>query len=66
MLNFIVSIARKTSQPLLGRWKITHNKQQIDHIVYLANQDHCGPCGYLYDKNIVNSNEDKKKIKKEN
>ena len=42
----------------LGRWKITYDTQQLEKKVYYANQDHCGPCGYLYDKN----NEDFRKI----
>lgn len=50
-MNLLFNIFKKTKpQLLLGRWKITHDKKKIDKIVYLANQDHCGPCGYLYNK----------------
>ena len=34
----------------LGRWKITYDNKQLENKVYYANHDHCGPCGYLYDK----------------
>ena len=53
-MNILFNIFNKTKphQLLLGRWKLTHDKKKIDHIVYLANQDHCGPCGYLHNKDI--------------
>ena len=52
-MNLLFNLFKKTNtQQLLGRWKLTHDKKKIDHIVYLANQDHCGPCGYLHNKDI--------------
>ena len=32
---------------ILGRWGYTKNFEQLDKKVYLANHDHCGPCGYV-------------------
>ena len=34
----------------LGRWTITYDNKQLEQKVYYANHDHCGPCGYLYNK----------------
>lgn len=32
---------------ILGRWKINYCKNYLDRKVYLANYDHCGPCGSI-------------------
>lgn len=32
---------------LLGRWNLTYQKEHIDRKIYLANYDHCGPCGNI-------------------
>ena len=32
---------------LLGRWNLTYQKDHIDRKIYLANHDHCGPCGNI-------------------
>ena len=32
---------------LLGRWNINYSKKYLDNKIYLANHDHCGPCGIL-------------------
>ena len=32
---------------LLGRWNINYQKEYIDRKIYLANHDHCGPCGNI-------------------
>ena len=29
----------------LGRWSINYNENQLNHKIYLANHDNCGPCG---------------------
>ncbi len=34
-----------TDKLLLGRWNLTYQKEHIDRKIYLANYDHCGPCG---------------------
>ena len=42
----------------LGRWSINYNENQLNHKIYLANHDHCGPCGSItqeYNKNIINN-----------
>ena len=31
----------------LGRWSINYNENQLNHKIYLANHDHCGPCGSI-------------------
>ena len=31
----------------LGRWNINYNQKYLDNKIYLANHDHCGPCGSL-------------------
>ena len=70
MLGEIFNIFTKVQkQPLLGRWNISYDKNRLERIVYLANHDHCGPCGIInYDKktfhnNIVNN---EKNAEKEN
>lgn len=39
---------------ILGRWNINYTKDKLDRKIYLANHDHCGPCGdiELENKNI--------------
>ena len=32
---------------ILGRWKINYSKNHLDRKIYLANHDHCGPCGSI-------------------
>ena len=49
-INFI----KKNEQLLLGRWHYPKNKQILDRKIYLANYDHCGPCGTLNPKYIPN------------
>ncbi len=39
---------------LLGRWNMNYSDKHLEHKVYLANHDHCGPCGNIkktYPKN---------------
>jgi len=36
-----------TENLLLGRWKINYSKNHLDRKIYLANHDHCGPCGSI-------------------
>ena len=42
---------------ILGRWNMNYSDKHLDYKIYLANHDHCGPCGYI--KETVND-----KIKK--
>lgn len=37
----------KNEKKILGRWNIDYKKSNLDYKVYLANYDHCGPCGRL-------------------
>ena len=32
---------------ILGRWNINYTKDKLDRKIYLANHDHCGPCGSI-------------------
>ena len=41
----IFSKLYSSEKVLLGRWNLTYQKDHIDRKVYLANHDHCGPCG---------------------
>ena len=34
-------------KPILHRWYITTDKTRLDRKIYLANYDHCGPCGKI-------------------
>ncbi len=39
------------NKPILHRWYITNDKTTLDRKIYLANYDHCGPCGKIVLKN---------------
>ena len=41
-------------KPLLHRWYTPQNKEYLDRKIYLANYDHCGPCGKIILKNEKN------------
>ena len=47
-INFIT----KNESLLLGRWHYPKDKKILDRKIYLANYDHCGPCGKLVPKYI--------------
>ena len=32
---------------ILGRWNHTKDLDELNRKIYLANYDHCGPCGNL-------------------
>ena len=42
---------------ILGRWSMNYSKDHLDRKIYLANHDHCGPCGSITQeyKNIINN-----------
>ena len=48
---------------LLGRWNLTYQKEHIDRKIYLANYDHCGPCGDI--EPIIKIDKGKENIYKE-
>ena len=55
----LIKLYFREKKPILGRWSITSSKSYLDHKIYLANHDHCGPCGKLFlksDKLIDNKN----------
>jgi len=41
-------------KPILHRWYITADKKRLDRKIYLANYDHCGPCGKILLKDEKN------------
>jgi hypothetical protein len=43
----------KEDKVQLGRWNISYDLKELERKVYLANHDHCGPCGYLNDKKEI-------------
>ena len=46
---------RFDNKPLpLGRWNIIYD-ERVSQRVERANEDHCGPCGQLYLKDLDNS-----------
>ena len=45
MFRNIFSKLYSSEKVLLGRWNLTYKKEHIDRKIYLANHDHCGPCG---------------------
>ena len=32
---------------ILGRWAYPSNEKHLEKKIYLANHDHCGPCGKI-------------------
>lgn len=51
-MRFIVNLIKKNKPLMLGRWHYPKNKDHLDRKIYLANYDHCGPCGILVPKHI--------------
>ena len=50
----LVRMYFKEKKPVLGRWSIPKNKSYLDRKIYLANHDHCGPCGKILLKDEKN------------
>tara|TARA_B100000085_G_C18118242_1_gene340086 strand:+ start:305 stop:484 length:180 start_codon:yes stop_codon:yes gene_type:complete len=49
-MNIIKNYLRKSlieEKIILGRWGYTKNIEELDKKIYLANHDHCGPCGHV-------------------
>ena len=65
-MNLIRRMFMKEQPKLLGRWKMTYGNKHLERKVYLANHDHCGPCGIINygKKEIDNSKGDKDEKKK--
>tara|TARA_B100000900_G_scaffold412520_1_gene434495 strand:- start:5188 stop:5388 length:201 start_codon:yes stop_codon:yes gene_type:complete len=42
-----LKISKVEDKIILGRWGYTKNIEELNKKVYLANHDHCGPCGYV-------------------
>jgi len=47
MLNLFRNIFKVQDKLILGRWNYTKSIGELDRKIYLANYDHCGPCGNL-------------------
>ena len=45
---------------ILGRWNMNYSEQHLNTKVYLANHDHCGPCGQIQE---IYSKKYKNKVK---
>mgnify|MGYP001392460736 CR=1 FL=1 len=45
---------------ILGRWSMNYSKDYLDRKIYLANHDHCGPCGSLSELPGVNKTSNNK------
>ena len=43
----LLRIYFQEKKPLLHRWYIPQSKEYLDRKIYLANYDHCGPCGKI-------------------
>jgi hypothetical protein len=44
---FTNSIMEVKDNLILGRWSMNYSKDHLDRKIYLANHDHCGPCGSI-------------------
>ena len=52
----------KEQPKLLGRWNMTYEKNHLERKIYLANYDHCGPCGIIdYEKKEIDNSKNEKK-----
>ena len=60
-MNIIKRLLTKEQPKLLGRWKMTYRHIDLERKVYLANYDHCGPCGIIdYEKKDIDNTKDEK------
>ena len=41
---------------ILGRWNMNYSDKYLDHKIYLANHDHCGPCGSIQKEGSIQEN----------
>lgn len=57
MLNLFRKIFKVQDKLILGRWNYTKNSCELERKIYLANYDHCGPCGKI----IISDKETKNK-----
>ena len=48
MFRLFRNILNSQEKIILGRWNYTKSITELDRKIYLANYDHCGPCGNLY------------------
>jgi hypothetical protein len=47
MLNLFRNIFKVQDKLILGRWNYTKCSNELERKIYLANYDHCGPCGKI-------------------
>ncbi len=48
MLRLFRNVFNSQEKIILGRWNYIKSIPELDRKIYLANHDHCGPCGNLY------------------
>ena len=41
---------------ILGRWNMNYSDKYLEHKIYLANHDHCGPCGSIHENSSIQEN----------
>tara|TARA_Y100001958_G_C21116323_1_gene461820 strand:+ start:186 stop:383 length:198 start_codon:yes stop_codon:yes gene_type:complete len=57
MLNLFRNIFKVQDKLMLGRWNYTKCNNELERKIYLANYDHCGPCGKIkLEKNNLRNN----------
>ncbi len=59
MFHLIRNIFKFQDKIILGRWNYTKSSSELERKIYLANYDHCGPCGKIK----INENKNENKIK---
>ena len=53
LVSEINSVSFQKEKRVLGRWSMNYSQEHLDRKIYLANQDHCGPCGSLSELPIL-------------
>lgn len=53
LVSEINSVSIQKEKRVLGRWSMNYSQEHLDRKIYLANQDHCGPCGSLSELPIL-------------
>ena len=53
LVSEINSVSFQKEKRVLGRWSMNYSQEYLDRKIYLANHDHCGPCGSLSELPIL-------------
>lgn len=54
LFKYFLKSLIKEEKRILGRWNIDYKKKNLEYKIYLANYDHCGPCGKIKIKENTN------------